>query len=87
LHWDGKKAQEWGKSVERLPIKISGDGKYLLLEIPKIPDGKAVTIAEHVVGGGFQDQAVDKCMMTMSHSRPHIVCPASGHLLPSLSTR
>ena len=48
LHFDGKKYDENGNPIERLPLKLSGfpDGEDRLLAIPTIPDGKAKTISQ-----------------------------------------
>ena len=48
LHHDGKKYDEGGNFVERVPVMVSGfpGGEDHLLEVPTVPDGRAKTIAK-----------------------------------------
>ena len=50
FHFDGKRYDERGNYVERVPMLLSGfpNDEEHLLEIPIVDDGKAVTLAEKV---------------------------------------
>ena len=50
FHFDGKRYDEGGNYVERVPMLLSGfeNGEEHLLEIPVVANGKAVTLAEKV---------------------------------------
>ena len=50
FHFDGKKYDEGGNWVERVPMLLSGfeDGGDHLLEVPMVADGKAKTLSSTV---------------------------------------
>jgi hypothetical protein len=71
-HCDGKRLEEWGIKVERMPISLSGgeSRQSTLLKVAKIPDGRGITIKNAVYGCleefGVLDTIVGFCFDTCS---------------------
>ena len=72
IHSDGKKLNEYGVTVERFPIVLSGfkNGQTYIVDVPKVVNGKGVTMAEANFKALEEVGAIPKLAVVVADTTP-----------------